>query len=363
MKKEYEQTNNKEGLIENKEYYPYVTRSLIRLFNAGRLTNVRDVTVEPNYGHVSRIEYKNGTFRVTYGNDLGLNPGTAEELAKDKGHTKFMLRSIGVKHPEGDEFLLPWWANSIRKSQEERGNNSIKTVADAPAYIKNNLEYPVYVKPVNGSKGADVFRIEDDEELQDAFSIYEEKKVRVAVVERAIQMPDYRIVILDGQLISAYRRIPLAVNGNGLDNIQVLIDKLQEQYFQGGRDTRLNPHDPRIINHLKKINLTLDYIPDINQKLTLVSISNLSAGGTSQDVTETISQQWINLSTYIAKNFNLRLCGVDLACQDITSAASDYSVLEVNASPGLDHYASSGEEQRKIVDDLYVKVLNVPQSE
>jgi hypothetical protein len=35
-----------------------------------------------------------------------------------------------------------------------------------------------------------------------------------------------------------------------------------------------------------------------------------------------------------------------------------YSVIEVNATPGLDHYASSGVEQSRIVDQLYTKVLN-----
>ncbi len=60
----------------------------------------------------------------------------------------------------------------------------------------------------------------------------------------------------------------------------------------------------------------------------------------------------------IANNFNLRLCGVDLACADITDPDSDYSVLEVNASPGLDHYAASGAKQHQIVRDLYTKVFN-----
>ena len=351
-----------EKLIENREHYPYVTRSLVRLFNEGRLTNVSDVIVEPDYGYVTRIEYTNETFRVTYGNDLGLNPGASEDLAKDKGHSKFILRSIGVDCPEGEEFLLPWWEETIRPSQEQRGNHDLRTVDEAPYYVKHNIEYPVYAKPVSGSKGGDVYKVDDDQELFDVFDIYNEKKVRVAVVEKAVTMPDYRVVVLDGELISAYERVPLAVTGNGVDNTETLIGKLQERYMQEGRDTRLDAHDPRIIHHLGKVGLGLDYVPYADEKLTLASISNLSAGGTSRDVTETISPHWVEMAAKISKNFNLRLCGVDLACDDITSAESDYSVLEVNAAPGLDHYASSGDKQKAVVDDLYVKVLNVPQS-
>jgi len=32
-------------------------------------------------------------------------------------------------------------------------------------------------------------------------------------------------------------------------------------------------------------------------------------------------------------------------------------LFEVNAAPGLDHYARSGKAQEKIVEDMYLKVL------
>lgn len=346
--------------VESRDNYAYVTRSLIRLFNEGRLTNVARISVEPEYGYVARVEYKDGSVRVTYGNDLGLNPGVSEDLAKDKGHTKFMLRSMGINCPEGKEFLLPWWYETIKTSQQQRGKTDMNTIDKAPDYIEQTVGYPVYVKPVSGSKGGDVYRVDQADELMDTFKLYEEKKIRLAVVEQAINMPDYRIVVLDGQLISAYQRVPLAVTGNGVDSTETLIQKLQQQYIYEGRDTQLNPHEPRIMQHLGKAGLGLDYVPGTGEKLTLASISNLSAGGTSRDVTDTISQHWVDIATKVAAGFNLRLCGLDLACSDITSADAEYSVLEVNSAPGLDHYASSGAEQQKIVDDLYTAVLNVP---
>ena len=119
----------------NQEHYSYVSRSLIRLFEAGVLTNVAAIIVEPEYGYFSRITYKDGSHRITYGNDLGLNPGAASDLAKDKGHTKFLLRSLVINCPKGEEFLLPWWADKIRPSQEARGHTSLRMVATAPQYI------------------------------------------------------------------------------------------------------------------------------------------------------------------------------------------------------------------------------------
>ena len=101
------------------------------------------------------------------------------------------------------------------------------------------------------------------------------------------------------------------------------------------------------------------FIPAVGEIQTLASISNLSAGGTSVDVTNSIAPKWVELSKKIAAGMNLRLCGVDLACTDITDSDVDYAVMEVNAAPGLDHYAMSGDAQKQLVDDLYMRVLNV----
>jgi D-alanine-D-alanine ligase-like ATP-grasp enzyme len=328
------------------------------LFAEGALTNVTDVVVEPTYGYLARITYKDGTHRITYGNDLGLNTSAAGELARDKGHTKFLLRAIGINCPDGEEFLLPWWAATIGLSQTRRGNDSIKTASMAPAYIHERLGYPVYVKPVDGSKGADVFKVHTEGELDAVFDAYETKRVRVAVVEEPIAMPDYRIVVLDGELISAYQRVPLTVIGDGNSTLHEIVTQLEQGYFQAGRDTRIDMEDPRMEQHLRAQGLDLTYRPALNQAVVLTSVSNLSTGGTSKDVTGVISQRWIDLATNVASNFNLRLCGLDLGCADITDGNSAYSVLEVNAAPGLDHYALSGEEQKRLVHQFYTRVLN-----
>jgi D-alanine-D-alanine ligase-like ATP-grasp enzyme len=344
--------------IQIPEYYSYVTRSIMRLHQQGRLTNVTNINVEPEYGYTTRLEYDDGSYRVTYGNDLGLNTGAASDLAKDKGHSKFLFNSIGVNHPKGKEFLLPWWSEEIKESQLRRGNTSMRTTDHAAGYINSELKYPVYVKPVSGSKGLGVFRVDESSKLQEVFDSYDTERVRVAVIEEAIAMPDYRIVILDGQLISAYQRKPLSVTGDGDRTVAELLRDKQEQFILEGRDTRIDMEDPRIALELGKHGLNMASQLTVQQEYILSSVSNLSAGGTSVDVRHQLAEHWVDLAVYIAKNFNLRLCGVDLACEDITQSGENYSVLEVNAAPGLDHYASSGAEQQKIVDDLYTKVLN-----
>lgn len=339
--------------------YPYVTMRALHLFNEGALDNVKHIDVEPDYGYVTRISYKDGGHRITYGNDLGLNTGSACELAKDKGHTKFMLRTIGVETPEGREFLLPWWADKISKSVHYQHKTDIRTTDEADRYLREGFGYPAYTKPVSGSKGADVLKVYTPDDLSSAFDLFAEKRVKVAIVEKPVDMPDYRIVVLDGELISAYERVPLAVTGTGEHTITELLNSLQQRYVKEGRDTVLMPDDPQILKHLVAQGLHIGSVVPKDQSLTLLPVSNLSKGGRSVEISDRISQRWVDLTAYVARSFNLRLIGLDLACEDITQPDSAYSVLEVNAAPGLDHYALSGDAQQQLVDRLYTKVLNV----
>lgn len=343
---------------EPKPYYHATINHMLELFQAGQLSNVTEAEVEPEYGYAARLTYTDGSVRIMYGYNMGLNLAAAYHLAKDKGYTKMMLRTIGVNCPDGAEFLLPWWHKQIGVPQLALGNPNVWSTDVAPEYVEQELGYPVYVKPVDGSQGQDIFCVQNGDELKAVLRSYETKRVKVAVIERPIELPDYRIVCLDGQLISAYRRIPLAVTGDGQRTIRELLQALQEQYEHEGRDAHLDVNDQRLVSYMAQHGLHADSVPADGARVTLAAISNLSAGGTSEDVTDTIHSRWIELAAFVAKNFDLRLIGLDLACADITNPDADYSVLEVNGSPGLDHYATTGEKQRQTVDRLYVEVLN-----
>jgi hypothetical protein len=86
-------------------HYAYVTRMVLRLFREGALSNVASVEVEPEWGYTTRLRYRNGATRITYGNDIGLNAGAATELARDKAYTKLFFKNMGAHAPDGSAFL------------------------------------------------------------------------------------------------------------------------------------------------------------------------------------------------------------------------------------------------------------------
>lgn len=338
-------------------HYAYVTRTLIELFRRGALPCVASIEVEPEWGYVTRIAYRGGETRMTYGNDVGLNSGAASQVVTDKAYTKHFLQRSGYTTPLGCAFLLPWWAERIRGARPQA---ELVTTADAERFVGETLGLPVYVKPVAGSQGKGISRCERLDELALAFDELDELRAKVALVEQAVDMPDYRLVILHGELISAYRRVPLSVVGDGTATVLSLLQTVDQTFRVSGRDTRIAIHDSRITRSLQRRGLGLGSIPAAGERLVLRDISNLSAGGTAEDVTDRVAGRWKQMGCDLAASFGLQFCGVDLACADIAVTTAEYSILELNAAPGLDHYASVGADQERIVSELYAKVLNVP---
>ena len=101
-------------------------------------------------------------------------------------------------------------------------------------------------------------------------------------------------------------------------------------------------------------------MPAKGQRVFLLDNANLSTGGDSVDVTETVHPTFKKLAIALTRDMGLRMCGVDLMVNgDISRkpVRGTYWILEINSAPGLDHYAKIGRAQEKIVEDLYLKVL------
>jgi D-alanine-D-alanine ligase-like ATP-grasp enzyme len=337
-------------------HYAFVTRMVVELFRCGALPDVASLEVEPEWGYVTRIAYRGGETRMTYGNDIGLNSGAASDVASDKAFTKHFLQRSGFATPEGSAFLLPWWAELIGGA---RHNAAMRTTADAERYVRDSLGLPVYVKPVAGSQGKGVCRCERLQDVPTAIAELDAHRAKVALVEQAVDLPDYRLVMLHGEMISAYRRVPLTVVGDGVATVLALMTAVDTAFRAAGRDTRIAFDDTRIVRSLERRGLRFDSIPAASERLALRDISNLSAGGTAEDVTDQVAPRWRTMGRDLAASFGLQFCGVDVACADIADDGADYSILELNAAPGLDHYASVGAHQERIVRELYAKVLNV----
>ncbi|KAF0209723.1 MAG: hypothetical protein FD178_3758, partial [Ignavibacteria bacterium] len=179
-----------------------------------------------------------------------------------------------------------------------------------------------------------------------------------AQVQKFYEGNDYRIVVLDKKILSAYQRVPFYVIGDGNLSISELIEKKQQAFIASGRDTVLSKNDMRSAYKLAQQGLSLGSVPLFGEKIYLQDISNLSAGGETIELTDKIHPSFIDLSLLIARDMNLTMCGIDIITNDITQQNSgNFTVIEINSAPGLDNYAYEGSVQEVYVEQLYSEVL------
>ena len=306
------------------------------------------ILLEPVWKMSGQITYKNGKRRYFRYNAVDLNPIGSARIASDKDFANFFMSELGYPTVEGKTFFRPDFAEAIKI--KGRGK------AGAYAYAKK-LGFPVIVKPNSGSQGSGVFLVHDKKSLDRALT-FVFKQDRIALVQRLAKGRDYRVVVLDDKVISAYERIALSVIGDGTSTIQQLLEQKARYFERVGRDTRIRIDDARIARKLAREKLSLRSKPNRGERIQLLDNANLSTGGDSVDVTDTIHPLFKKSAIDLTKDMGLRFSGVDLMVEgDISKKPEHFKILEINDTPGLDHYATTGPAQRKIVENLYLQVL------
>lgn len=304
--------------------------------------------IEPSYRYAGQVIFDNGRRYYFKNACLDINPAAASEVARDKAYSTFFLKEMGYPIIEGRLFFSNHWQTFI---------NSMQGLDAACIYAKNTLGFPVIVKPNDMSQGIGVWKVYSRRELRAAVKSMPPRS-RSFLVQQFIKGRDYRIVILDGELICAYERKALSVTGDGTSSISVLLIRKQARFEKLGYENTINLSDPRMHAKLKQEGLSLESVPRKNQKIELLDNANLSTGGDGVDVTAKIHPSYVSLAARITQDMGLRFCGVDIMTgNDITKRYRNYHVVEVNASPGLDHYGRLGKRQEARVEKLYEDIL------
>lgn len=326
-----------------KKARPFVGELLLKI--ADRVGVI--VEVEPEFGYVGRIICPNGKIHYFRDTKFDLNTLGATEIAQDKAYAEYFIEKLGFPTIPGKPFYSKKWATAIESDQD---------IDAAYAYAKE-IGFPVFVKPNSRSQGSRACKANTRREFYRAFRQAAQKD-KVVLVQQVVIGHDYRIVVLDDQIISAYERLPLKISGDGSHTIAELLAIKQQDFYAEGRDTELPLDDYRIKMRLLRMKMSLETILRKDESCQLLDNANLSSGGDALDVTKIIHPEFKKIAIELTKGMGLRYCGVDLMIDgDVSKAPNQYWVIEINAAPGIDNYSSSGPEQQQIVEDLYTKVL------
>ena len=323
---------------------PFVTEVIKKLATQIEAT----VLIEPEYGFVGQINFKNGKRTLFRNGRFEINNHASVAIVQDKGYASFFLKELGYNVPEEQTFFSDKLCSKLIKK---------RNIDDGYSFAKN-LGFPAIVKPNDLSKGILVAKVYNKEEYyQTAQQIF--LKTSVLLIQKFYPGNDYRVVVLDGEIVSAYQRMPLSVIGDGKSSILEILHQKQTMFLQENRDITIDLDDFRIATNLHRQKLTLNSVIPQNTKIKILDNANLSSGGEAIDVTKQMHPDFQKLAISAIKDMGLRLGGVDIITSDITQPMQEYVIIEINGAPGLEHYAAIGEEQMKVVEELYLKILKV----
>ncbi len=265
----------------------------------------------------------------------------AVDIACDKEQTKNMLSAASIPVAKGDICV------------DEEG---LKRAID---YIG----YPIVLKPLDGNhgKGASI-NVKTWEQALEGL-LHAKKYSRRVIVERFITGYDFRVLVINNQVVAAAQRVPAHIKGDGKHSVEELIAQENKDPRRGyGHENVLTEIsvDRDSLDLLDKKGYTLQTIPPLNEIVYLKSTANLSTGGTSIDVTDLMHPENVFLAERIARVIGLDICGIDIMAQNLTQPLKENGgvVLEVNAAPGFRmHLAPSEGLPRNVaapvIDMLY----------
>ncbi|WP_053076690.1 Mur ligase family protein [Caenimonas sp. SL110] len=261
--------------------------------------------------------------------DTDRGSSLARWLSKDKFATATILGANGVPTPQptvvgsADEAVRAWRA----------------------------LNQPVVVKPRSSSKGLGVtVGAGTEEAVRAAYKVAVAAKGSGVIVERVIHGHDYRLLVVDGKLVAAGKRVPAHVIGDGKQSVEDLIAALNLDPRRGlpfERLMELVSIDDEARLHIEAAGLTLQGVPQAGRVVMLRGAANMSRGGTAQDVTPLVHPDNSTMIERAARLVGVDITGIDFMSPDIGQSwrKTGGAILEVNGVPGLRVHMASNPAQ------------------
>ena len=293
--------------------------------------------------HKDHVEY------VKNGNMTSKDNYVVPLAMANKTVTKKILADAGFPVPAGDEFT---------------------SLEQGLAYYPLIKDKQIVVKPKSTNFGLGISIFQEPASLDNykkALEIAFAEDTAV-LVEEFIPGTEYRFFILDGRCEAVLLRVAANVVGDGKHSIRELVAQKNANPLRG-RDHR-SPLEIIELGDIEQLMLTQQgYAPDDilpeGKKVNLRRNSNISTGGDSIDITETMDSSYQELATAMATSMGAWACGVDLIIPDKTQPASKEkphcTCIELNFNPSMymHTYCAEGPGQAitpKILDKLFPEV-------
>jgi len=236
---------------------------------------------------------------------------------RSKAQGRQVFSENNIPHAEGLIFVNPWKAHQFAKAHG----------------------FPLVIKPnVSGFSRGSHFPITNFKELWIA-ALWVKVWWPSSVVEQYLLGANYRILTTPTQIVSAIRRYPPFVDGDGTHNVSKLIDIENDVRKRMDLYPTIYPikKSADVVSYLKKQAKTLDTVPAKDERVYLFNRVALAPGGIVEIIDQkVIPTKNLDLLKRVVTLFDANLLGIDVIFEkgiDVPYDQQKCIFLEVNSRP------------------------------
>ena len=280
---------------------------------------------------------KNGRTAFILGYQFGLNASSVQQVCRDKNITSEVLREDAVPSVYHACFMTPalqGWIGAHGNWRELLG------LLDRYKALVCKDNY--------GTGGNQVYLVRSELELEHAAAEIFRVSEAMAVCPYEEIEEECRLVLLDGEIRLAFRKIRQAVTGDGIRSFGELIGEAAAKGAAGGYQL------PRA-GELKRV-------PAAGEKILLNWKHNLGQGAVSEELSiENLPREMKELAARVSQSLQIRFASVDMIrsskkaedYQGFEECQSAWKVLEVNSGVMMEHFASESEAHYRKAKEIY----------
>jgi len=265
---------------------------------------------------------------------------------ENKVLTKQILDEHGIRVPKG----LDYTDSTMAKADFQ--------------YFKNKA---VVIKPKSTNFGLGITIIKNNDDVR----IFE-RAIDIAfdadqsiLIEEFIDGKEFRIFVMNDEVVGILHRVPANVTGNGSHTIRELVVEKNKDPLRGkGYHTPLEKIQlgEAELMFLKAQNKDFDTIPLENETVFLRENSNISTGGDSIDFTDDIPESYKKIAVKAAQALDVKITGLDMIIPDYTQEASDdnYAIIELNFNPAIHIHCHPYKGENRKLNEKLLDMLGYP---
>ena len=235
---------------------------------------------------------------------------------------------------------------------------------------KFHIGFPVVVKATSLRQGHSVHvNLTSSEEVCRAISqVLSAPNVHDVIVEEHVFGKDFRILVLGGRVWDVVERIRPRVTGDGVRNVQQLIDHLNQRQRRRGLPPFKHVTWPFIADQLglggRPRSVVRAHVVQAGDGIEVTNLTNRHNGCTVQRIPlDSVHPDNLDLFERISDLLGLELAGIDFLSSDLGRSYREIGhVIEVNFAPGVGLHVEATPLEPNVAERLARAVAKVEAS-